>query len=238
MPASFRITNSHPRLTWLKSTGLPRLVPQHVVQQLTKIKTMDEAQAFVSGAGLRVVSETERLSQTANSVTVMPPFGEEEYHGPQIILPKIICREVPAGTALMNCLLPVSKDRTMAELVFRSYQTMVLAFCQRMEALPLACITGHKTETPEHDLSLRGFRFFFGSDPDQPFQRINRILQAFYTMTLPGNDKADKRQAAAEYQNLKFCDFKDRQVGHSLLDDVKFYSTGTTLVDLRSATAR
>jgi hypothetical protein len=234
MIARLRITNSHPRLAWLNSAKLPSLVPQHVAQQLAAIKTMPQAQDFVRSAGLNVVSETERLSRSATSVTLTQPFEPiDTYHGPQIVLPKIDCPDVPAGTALMNCLLPEIENTFVAERIFRVYQHMVLAFCDKLESRPMACLTGHKISDPKHDLYLRGFRFFFSPDPNQPFDRLSKILQAFYGMTLPSNDAAARRRSVLEYQDLKFCMMAEGKVGHSLLDDVKFYSADTTLVDLR-----
>ncbi len=228
------VTNYHPLLAWLAGLTRSRTVPAHVAKQMANLKSPEQAQAFVASAGLQILTETRRAAPSANSVSVAAPESVDEYYAPQIVLPKIDCPDVPSGTALMNVLLPETSDPAGSEKIFQEYQAMVLAFSHKLEALPFACITGHKmTAPPPHDLYLRGFRFFFSPQPDCLHQRIYEILNTRHKMIAARNNAEEARRLAVIFLRLKFCAYEGGEIGHSLLEDVKFTEFGTTLVDLR-----
>jgi len=222
--------NSHPRLDWLRSIRGARSVPAHVVRQISGLIGVEYAQAFVKGAGLEVVDKVKRFTRSANSVTLLPPAGIDEYYGSQIVIPKIDCEEVPLGSALLNCLVPALSDFAWAEKVFSVYQGIVKAFSIKLEALPCACITGYKAEDPLHDLYLRGFRFFFSPQPEKMLASIRRILDVYQALRENGEMPTERRDLAKRVQELKHCRMGEELIGHSLLEDIKPMTTETLLV--------
>lgn len=228
----FCITKWHSRLAWLTNIDKSHRVPAETVKQLAKSITLEEAKNFVTSTGLKTTKI--RASESCHSISIAPPEGFEEYYGPQIVLPKIDCPEVPIGSVLMNVLLPPISDPVEAERVFQNFQTMVRTISKKLDALPFACITGHKCKKEEyrHDLFLRGFRFFFGPEPDVLYQRIFEILTCFSNMFVT-SDANERQQLAAEFQRLKFCQYEGKRISHSLLEDVKLMVLNNYLVDLR-----
>ena len=223
-------------LTWLTRAGMGRRVPTRVVAELSTLQDMEQAQAFVRSAGVEVLEAHTRRSATTNPVVIAPPVSpdELEYFTPQVVLPTVECPEIiPFGTVLINCLLPKIDGPSNAETVFKEYQAIVLALCDRLAALPFACITGHKTLEPSNPLSLRSFRLFFSPQPEGLYQRILRkfeLYQQIASREAPGS----RKDAATEFQELSFCETATgERIGHSLLEDIKFAASDTTLVDLR-----
>lgn len=244
----FVTTKSHPSLTWLTAKKESRQVPEDVVQQLSEVKTMEQAQAFVQSAGLSVMTGTRRFTESVNSVTVSPPqslhsIGCEQidvnYHGPQVVLPKIECEEVPPGTVLMNCLLPNIEDNAKAEEIFNEYQAFVLAFSIRVKALPFACITGYKLPPPHpHNLYNRSFRFLFSSQPDIFYKRIHTMLSNMHTLYLldrDGKPTKESRDLSWEIVEARYFVSEGAKIRHLLLNDIRLADTRTTthLVDMR-----
>lgn len=236
------IKRSHPCLTWLtRRVQLSTKVPEKVARELAQLRTMDQAQAFVRTAGLDVLSEIRRESNTVNSVSVAPPEGlvEDEYYALQIVLPKVNYELFPFGSLLMNCLLPPISDKEKAIEVFQAYQAIIQRFCKKLEALPFACISGIKYEGQEnlpHDLYLRGFRFFFSPNPAPLFTRISSMIEIYLSLEENYNHNISSPNLAREFQELKFCKVGDKDMRHSILEDVMTYPLDTVLVDLRENT--
>ncbi|MEA3493828.1 MAG: hypothetical protein U9R38_05525 [Candidatus Margulisiibacteriota bacterium] len=241
---TLNISKSHNTLRWLDRTNKNRRIPRKIVRELSALKTMEQAQAFVESAGLRVMTEIKRFSRSVNSVSVRPPGSldaliptrlELEYHAPQIVLPRIGCDEVPFGTVLVNCLLPRIDKGPTAETIFREYQSLLRAIISRLDARPFACITGHKTDNPSHALDYRGFRFFFGPDPGPLFERIRSMLESNITLfSFDENGPTNEsKKLAISIQNSLFCVSNGQRIGHSILDDIKLHSFDTSLIDLR-----
>jgi hypothetical protein len=234
MITTLEITKSHPRLDWLRGIQRTRRVPSHVAQQMSGLKSMEQAQDFVRKAGLKVLTDIRRSSDSVNSVTIASFQEQDTFYRPQIVLPQVDCAELPFGSAMMNFLVPEISDRAGAERIFEAHQKMVLAFSEKVKALPFACITGRKMNETPHDLYSRGFRFFFGPAPDRSYKRILELLQAKAPLFSPDSSREEREAAATACQKLKFCKINGQKMGHSILEDVKFYDLPiTTLADLR-----
>lgn len=242
-PLTFQVTRSHPLLHWLTAANIRnRAVPETTARNLSRLVTFEQAAEFIKSAGLEIVAGERRVHASANAVPVAPPklvssLEGAEYFGPEIVLPAIALREVPFGTVLMNCLLPQIEDQLTAEKIFRAYQEMILSFSQRLDAIPFACITGYKTKMKArpHALYHRGFRFFWSPEPDAFYQRILTSLNAMHDlMSLPREAPQKERHRLIDIiQGSKFCRVGERRVGHALLEDIKFQTEETVLVDLR-----
>jgi hypothetical protein len=194
------------------------------------LTSVELAQAFVREAGLRVADGDKRCTRSANQIPLLPPAGIDEYYGPQVVIPRIDCEEVPLGSALINCLVPGLEDPARAEKVFSAYQGVVNAFSKRMEALPFACITGHITENPPHDLYLRGFRFFFSPRPEKLLASIRRILGAYQAFRESRKMSSERIELAKRVHDLKHCLIGEELIGHSLLEDIMPTGAETLLV--------
>lgn len=241
---AFVVKKRYALLDWLREgrvTSYNFTVPRLVVKELSALKNFKLARRFLEDAGLAVRNDAGRRSKVCNSVLVIPPKDaknvnarEFKYVSPQIILPKVACREVPFGSVLMNVLLPETSDESIAEIVFREYQPIILKLCRRLKARPFACITGYKKTKPRHELDFRGFRLFFSSQPARFYRRILETMQiAEQAFSLEGN-RPEKLAKLKDYQNKKFCFVNGKRVGHSLLDDIKLQTFETVFVDMRS----
>ena len=210
------------------------------MRQMSGLKSHEQASAFLKSTGLNVSERQMQQTRTANAVTVtlaesLPALNR--YHDPQIVLPKIDCELIPFGSALINCVLPGTSTASEGERIFQHFQSVVLAFSNKLESLPFACITGHITENPQHNLDFRGFRFFFGPKPNFLFERISTMLETIIELqeAVIKNAPLEIRfEIADKYQRSKFLDSKGQLNGHSILEDIKSYNFDTTLVDIRT----
>jgi len=227
-----KIATTHPQLNWLTAQQRSRTIPQQAAKKLAGITDLDSAQSFLQHAGLEVLSHIKRISSSVVSVSIAPPKGFDEYYGPQIIFAQIESVEIPRASVLMNCLLPKPASEAEGEKAFNYFQRALLTLADKLEALPFACITGFKTEHPQHDLFQRGFRFFFSSASDQFYPRLRILLEA-QEKIFNSTDREAARRAAEALQHLKFVATDTSSVGHSILEDIQLMTPETVLIDLR-----
>lgn len=231
-------TRSHPRVNWAR--GPQCRVPSTIVAELSKLKTLSHAQAFVRSAGIETIGQGSGSSATAHGVRVMPPDALDlldkanvHFHSPQVVLPTIGCGTVPFGTVLINCLLPKIEEEARALALFGRFQYLVNRLSERLAANPFACITGFKTrEDGKHELYYRGFRFFYSSRPNILYKRIELQLRNWISFRLGADEKGnpDRRK---QIEGIRSCLVGGRMIEHSILDDATPEDADTVLVDLR-----
>ncbi len=226
---AFDVVKTHSTLTSIAAPGKTRVVPAHVANELSQIDSPEAAGVFLTSAGLEEPKDTDRSSNTAYTVTMSD--CSDQYFGIQVVFPKIHCDLIPAGSLLVNCLIP-DVNIFEAERILGLFIRKIEAISNKLEASPFACITGNKTGGPLNALHLRGFRFFFSPDPDPLFKRIKDGLDAMAQLGSP--PAGTTRMALADrVQNLKFCESASGIIAHSILEDIKTYNARTNLVDMR-----
>jgi len=235
----YSITRAHARVNWAR--GKNHKVSAEMTRELSGIKSLVQAEMFVKAAGIsvdKVVSSKSAYAIWAAPPECLRPLGEKtlEFHSPQIVLPRVDCTKIPFGTALLNFLVPKIEDKSEAEVAFGEFQKAVLKFSDRIGAGPFACITGYKgKEEPEarnHDLYYRGFRFFFGPEPDALFKYIQETLEIWEAIHLH-ESKETATDKMKQIEKRRSCWANKEKIGHSIIYDIKLEERETQLVDLR-----
>lgn len=226
---AFEIVRSHPMLGRLAAPGKCRVVPEATAQRLSQVDSIELVKRFMVDVGIEGEAKVNDISRTAYAVNVSD--ADNSYYGIQVIIPRVGCELVPFGSLLINFLIP-DVEVNEAERILGVFNDKLAVISQRLGAYPFACITGNKTnEPPEHDLCLRGFRFFFSPNPGVLYERINEV---FCTKASFGKaPKGERASFAMRIQELKRCEVEGGAIMHSFLEDIKAYPTGTTLVDMR-----
>ncbi|MBU1026537.1 MAG: hypothetical protein KKA31_02285 [Candidatus Margulisbacteria bacterium] len=241
MAKLLRIVNSYPGLSFSRELG--RKMPAQVKAQIAGLNDHDAARQFVESAGLNTLPGLKRITKTAFSVSLTPPslLGAAEvtdinYHGPQVVLSRIDCVEIPLGTVLVNCLMPKIESLSEAEIFFGRFLNVINTLANRLRSNPFALITGLKYKSPQHELDQRGFRFFFSPEPDSTYQTILNILKLWkelYAAIDEERPRDEKINLADQVQTAKFCTTASGKMGHSILEDIKLAGPETHLVYFR-----
>lgn len=231
----FRIVNSHASLEFLTGDRNRTMSPAST-EQAIGLRDRNAATAFAKSMGLSLQEHVVR-NQTA---MLMLSFADEGSPSVQLIAATTQSEEIPAGSGLINCLLPPTDDLQAAETHFKRCQALMGRIFDKLQAHSFACITGHTHSDPPHYLYSRGFRFFLGPDPGKLYSTISATLAKYCKLyehlgSLPREEeyRAARMQTATEIHSMYHAHCDGQLMPHSMLMDIKPQSAESLLVDLR-----
>ncbi|MFC1511389.1 hypothetical protein ACFL5U_03280 [Candidatus Margulisiibacteriota bacterium] len=228
-------TTHNQYLGWVKQLNLHHQVPAEVAAKLAGLqKSTDFVEVFPMPGNVRVEPDA-KTTTGAPRISFTLSHETDPDCSAQLLIPtaKAACDAAPAGSFLVNFLLPPDKAEQDAKKILKRFKAMAKSVFEVLESRPFACLTGTKSKPfrkpTAHDLDHRGFRLFSSPAPDALFTRIGKILEATNAiLALTQNlETTDADFARAEEKMLQL------KAGNPLLEDAKQYRPVTTFVDLR-----